>query len=75
MTKTATRAPEGLDILTPQEAADMLSTTPAALANLRYNGGGPCFFKLGRSVRYRRSQIEEFINGNTFERTDRAVAL
>ncbi|MHA7275556.1 helix-turn-helix transcriptional regulator [Arthrobacter sp. Hz1] len=60
-------------VLTPQETADLLSTNVATLAQLRYAGGGPRYIKLGRSVRYRSSDIEDYLRGNTYERTDRQV--
>lgn len=63
------------EVLTPQEAADLLRTNVASLAQLRYGGGGPHYVKLGRSVRYRRTDIQAFLDGNTYERTDKAVAL
>ena len=46
-------------LLTPAEAGEQLGLTPAALAQLRYTGGGPCFIKLtAKAVRYRQSDLD-----------------
>ncbi|MCG7583671.1 AlpA family transcriptional regulator [Mycolicibacterium sp. OfavD-34-C] len=46
------------------EVADYLKTTPAHLANLRFLGTGPAFVKLGRSVRYRWSDVDAWVQAN-----------
>ena len=49
-------------LLTPAEAGEQLGLTPAALAQLRYTGGGPCFIKLtAKAVRYRQSDLDAWI--------------
>ena len=49
-------------LMTATEAGDLLAMTRGALAQLRYMGTGPKFVKLGgRSVRYRREDLEEWI--------------
>ena len=49
-------------LLTPAEAGEQLGLTPAALAQLRYTGGGPCFIKLtAKAVRYRQSDLDSWI--------------
>ncbi|HTN58453.1 MAG TPA: helix-turn-helix domain-containing protein [Protaetiibacter sp.] len=48
-------------LLTAREAAKLLSTSEAALAQLRYRNEGPAYIKLGRAVRYRPVDIEAFI--------------
>lgn len=51
-------------LLTPAEAGAQLGLTPAALAQLRYTGGGPCFVKLtAKAVRYRQSDLDNWIAG------------
>lgn len=62
-----------LEVLTPQQTADLLHTTPAALANLRYNGGGVNFVKVGRKVLYRLSDVQDYLDANSFSRTDTRV--
>ena len=46
------------EYLTTAEAAELLGTTKRALEALRARGNGPPFVRLGRSVRYRRSDLE-----------------
>ena len=49
-------------LLTPAEAGEQLGLTPAALAQLRYTGNGPCFIKLtAKAVRYRQSDLDSWI--------------
>jgi len=58
----------------PKEAADYLRTSPSTLAKRRLYGGGPRFTRIGRAVRYRKSDLDEFMASNlqrsTFERTE-----
>lgn len=59
-------------LMTATEAGDLLSMTTGALAQLRYLGTGPQFIKLGgRSVRYRREDIDAWIRRCARTRTDR----
>jgi predicted DNA-binding transcriptional regulator AlpA len=62
-------------LLTPAEAGAQLGLTPAALAQLRYTGGGPCFVKLtAKAVRYRQSDLDRWIAGKARSSTrDRGV--
>jgi predicted DNA-binding transcriptional regulator AlpA len=49
-------------LLTPAEASEQLGLSTAALAQLRYTGGGPCFIKLtAKAVRYRQCDLDEWI--------------
>lgn len=58
------------DLLKPEQVARYLGTTPGGLAQLRYRGCGPKFIKLGaRAVRYKASDIEEWLNQNTHQQT------
>jgi len=52
-----------------ERAAAILDCTPGHLRNLRTKGGGPRFVKLGRSVRYRLSDLEAFLDAQTFAST------
>jgi len=49
-----------LSLLTPHEAALLLGTTPAYLGQLRYEGRGPDYIKLGATVRYSRRELERY---------------
>jgi len=48
-------------LMTEKEAAALICYTPRALQNWRLRGGGPKYVKIGRSVRYQRSDVLEFI--------------
>lgn len=59
------------DTATPKEIAAYLHTTEAGLAQLRYRGTGPRFVKVGpRKVIYRWSDVKEYLDANTCQRTD-----
>lgn len=48
-------------LMTEKETASLICYTPRALQNWRLRGGGPKYVKIGRSVRYQRSDVLEFI--------------
>jgi len=54
----------GETYLTPREAAVYLRTSPSTLAKRRLHGNGPCFVRLGRAVRYRRADLDEWMSGS-----------
>lgn len=55
-------------LLTPIEAAELLRTTRATLADMRFKGTGPRFIKPGaRSVLYREEDILAWLDQNTVE--------
>lgn len=64
------------DLLDTSAAADFLNLkTKRTLDNWRSLGCGPRFVKIGRAVRYRRSDLLDFIAQNTFQHTgEMAVA-
>ncbi len=45
------------ELLTPKEGARFLNMSESFLAKARMNGNGPPYLKLGRAVRYRKSDI------------------
>jgi hypothetical protein len=57
-------------LATPSEVAQYLRTTTAALAQDRYKGTGPRFIKRGRRVLYRWSDVLDWLDRNTIQRTD-----
>ncbi|MFZ5618835.1 MAG: helix-turn-helix transcriptional regulator [Pseudomonadota bacterium] len=62
-------------LLDEDEAADFLGLSPRTLQGLRVKGGGPDYIKIGsRAVRYRLSDLEDFIEdrrqSNTSEDED-----
>jgi len=43
------------------EAATYLDVKPVTLETWRCKGGGPVFVKMGKAVRYRKEDLDEFI--------------
>jgi hypothetical protein len=64
------KPPEMSDLGTPFDVAQYLHSTVANLAQLRYTGRGPKFIKVGRRVLYRWSDIADWLDRNTMQRTD-----
>jgi hypothetical protein len=62
--------------LSPEEAAALIpGMTKAALAQLRYAGGGPAYLKpTPRKVVYRESDVRAWLDANVFTRTDQQLA-
>ena len=56
---TASRQPE---LLTITEAAELLRAPVATLRYWRHLGTGPCSFRLGRRVLYRRDDLHGWID-------------
>lgn len=63
--------PDYLDRLIPEKvAANYLGYTPRALQNWRYRGGGPSFFRgSDRSIRYRRRDLNSWIESKLVKST------
>ena len=55
------------ELLKTPEAAQVLGKHPQELSDWRHQGRGPAYVKMGRSVRYRPSDIAEFIDSNIVE--------
>jgi excisionase family DNA binding protein len=49
------------DYLTPSQAAKYLKVSSSTLAKRRLYGEGPQFTRIGRSVRYRRGDLDAFM--------------
>ena len=61
-----------IDMGTPAEVAEILHTTTASLAQMRYRGDGPKFVRVGRRrVLYRWADVEQWIADSVHTRTDR----
>ena len=56
-------------LLTENQLADKTGISPRTLQKWRWEGGGPPYIKLGRSVRYRLSDVLEWLDERTFEST------
>ena len=48
-----------------KETAKLLSLSVKTLQRYRYTGGGPIYVKLGKSVRYKESDIAKYISVKT----------
>ena len=59
---TASREPE---LLTITEAAELLRAPVATLRYWRHLGTGPHSFRIGRSVRYWRSEVHRWLEDQT----------
>jgi hypothetical protein len=51
----------------PAAAEYLGEVPPATLRQWRYLGKGPAYVKLGRHVRYRKSDLDAFITGHRFD--------
>ncbi|KAB1072074.1 helix-turn-helix domain-containing protein [Methylobacterium soli] len=60
--------------LTRTQAAQRTGIAPATLAKLAISGGGPPMIKLGRSVRYRSSDLEQWLASRIVASTTEAQA-
>jgi hypothetical protein len=62
--------PIEIDTALPKQVATALGTTEAGLAQMRYRGNGPKFIRRGRRVLYRWSDVRNYLEQNTVQRTD-----
>lgn len=60
--------------LDERQAAEYLSLSPRTLQTWRQRGNGPRFLKLGRSVRYRRADLDAFIESRVRANTSESGA-
>jgi predicted DNA-binding transcriptional regulator AlpA len=56
-------------LLTSREAAEMLNISLYWMERQRWLGTGPRYLKVGRSVRYRFSDIEDYLAGRERQST------
>ncbi|MEV8266833.1 helix-turn-helix domain-containing protein [Microbacterium sp. NPDC076911] len=57
--------------LTLPQAASLMRMTRAAIAQLRYRGGGPTFYRLSaKTILYKRSEIVSWMESRACSRTD-----
>ena len=50
------------EMMTNREAARFLGFAPATLKKRRMQGDPPSYFKIGKAVRYRRDDLERYLN-------------
>lgn len=48
--------------MAPPRAAKYADSSTSTLAKLRLRGGGPRFCRIGRAIRYRRADIDDWLN-------------
>ena len=61
---TQTLSRLGLDpVLTPSELAEYLGLQPQAIYDMRTDGRGPSGIRVGREIRYRVSDIRQWLDG------------
>ena len=67
--------PDYLDrLITERDAADFLGYTMRALQNWRVRGGGPTYVKVStRSIRYRRRDLNDWVESKLAEHTTGAT--
>jgi excisionase family DNA binding protein len=53
------------ELLTEKDAARVLSLSNRTLQTWRVRGAGPPFVRAGRAVRYRRSDLDEWVSTQT----------
>lgn len=58
------------DVALPGPVARLLDTTEDGLAQMRYRGTGPKFIRRGRRILYRWSDVRDYLDANTRQRTD-----
>jgi excisionase family DNA binding protein len=63
---------DGEQLLTTEQAASFLNRPQRTLEDWRYTGSGPPFVKMGRAVRYRASDLLEWVDDRVVESTTEA---
>jgi excisionase family DNA binding protein len=52
------------DYMTPKEAADYVRSSPSTLAKRRITGQLPNFTRIGKAIRYRKSDLDTWMTGS-----------
>ena len=61
-------------LMTRDEVADLLHIKRQSLDNAAWRGLGPPFFRLGRSIRYDRQHVADWLLTQTYTPPARAIA-
>lgn len=61
-------------LLDEKEVASILGVKPSALQAWRWRGGGPLFVRVGRCIRYRRNDVESWLDARTCANTAQEFA-
>lgn len=62
-------------LLDNESAAEFLGVSPTTLPRWRWAGTGPAYLKVGRSIRYRRSDLEKWLAGRLVSTKDQTLEL
>ncbi len=62
-----------MDMFRTKEAAGYMALKKCTLEAWRCRGGGPVFVKLGKSVRYRKEDLDAFVGARTRTSTSQDV--
>ena len=64
-----------MDVFRTKEAAGYMDLKKSTLEAWRCRGGGPVFLKLGKAVRYRKKDLDSFINARTRTSTSQTLKV
>lgn len=56
----------GFQLITEEEAAEIMKISPKTLGDLRRKGQGPAYIKIGGSIRYEKNHLIKWVE-NQFE--------
>lgn len=62
------------ELLTTEEAAELYGLSQSTLRKWRCAGRGPRFTRVGAAVRYKKAELEAYVEGRTFDNTTQADA-
>ncbi len=62
--ETTSKQSKSSVLLTVDQVSIYLGLARSTLNKWRCHGGGPVFIKMGRAVRYRQQDLEDFLNDN-----------
>ena len=67
--------PPKVKIMSPTEAAKYVGLSESMMAKMRCRGGGAVYFKLGRAVRYRQDDLDEWLSARRVRHSSDAARL
>ncbi len=62
-----------MDVFRTREAAEYIGLRKSTLEAWRCRGGGPVFLKLNKAVRYRKGDLDDFVNARTRTSTSQTL--
>jgi predicted DNA-binding transcriptional regulator AlpA len=62
-----------MSVLDTPEAAAYVRLSSVTMERLRLTGNGPCYAKLGKAVRYRRADLDEWLASRLIRSTSEAA--